>query len=105
MVFAINVNIAWTQERYKKNLLFYGAKFFYLCWMVVYFYNWKLDKASPLKKLPNLKKWWGSLETPKKYWYINNVRLMLHMQFKLALQIYQTCDIILSVNYMSSRIK
>lgn len=26
-------------------------------------------------------------------------------QFKLALQIYQTCDIILSVNYMSSRIK
>lgn len=30
MVFAINVNIAWTQERYKKNLLFYGAKFFFL---------------------------------------------------------------------------
>lgn len=28
MVFAINVNIAWTQERYKKNLLFYGATFF-----------------------------------------------------------------------------
>lgn len=28
MVFAINVNIAWTQERYKKNLLFYGANFF-----------------------------------------------------------------------------
>lgn len=26
-------------------------------------------------------------------------------QLKLALQIYQTCDIILSVNYMSSRIK
>lgn len=68
MVFAINVNIAWTQERYKKNLLFYGANFFLsLLDGSFFFYNWKLDKASPLKKLPNLKKWWGSLETPKKY--------------------------------------
>lgn len=65
MVFAINVNIAWTQERYKKNLLFYGANFFYLCWMVVFFLQLKIGQSKSFEKASQSQKMVGVFRNTK----------------------------------------
>lgn len=95
MVFAINVNIAWTQERYKKNLLFYGATFFLSLLDGSLFLQLKIGQSKSMV---------GVFRNTKEILVYKQCSLNA-AQLKLVLQIYQTCDIILSVNYMSSRIK
>lgn len=104
MVFAINVNIAWTQERYKKNLLFYGAKFFLSLLDGSLFLQLKIGQSKSFEKASQSSKMVGVFRNTKEILVYKQCSLNA-AQFKLALQIYQTCDIILSVNYMSSRIK
>lgn len=78
--------------------------FFYLCWMVVFFLQLKIGQSKSFEKASQSQKMVGVFRNTKEILVYKQCSLNA-AQFKLALQIYQTCDIILSVNYMSSRIK
>lgn len=65
MVFAINVNIAWTQERYKKNLLFYGAKFFLSLLDGSLFLQLKIGQSKSFEKASQSQKMVGVFRNTK----------------------------------------